>query len=102
MKTAYQRGLNVFGGAAQPVNSAAEEPPKPKAHRPFSLYTKDLSALGGGKPSLTEQYRKHNYVPLAPTVIPKEHELSQKITPKEAAQLYVPHRPLQFTTDRLH
>lgn len=67
----------------------------------FSQYTANLKALGGGKPRLTEQYRHHNYTPLAPSVIPYDRPivLNNKLTPGVAAKLYVPRRPLQFSTD---
>lgn len=70
--------------------------------RPLSHHDKDLVALGGGKPALTEQYRKHHYTPLAPTFIPKTFEsLTPEITPDLAARIFVPSRPLQYTVERL-
>lgn len=95
MESALSRGLKTFGGGA------GEEEEKPK-QKVFSHYTKGIKALGGGKPSLFEQYRKHHYAPIAPSVLPREFEVSEKMTPSEAAKIYVPSAPLQYTSDRMH
>lgn len=100
MKSAFQRGLDRFGGAVR-ANDNVVPVPSVASTKVFSHYTKNLRALGGGKPKLREQYRNHNYVPLAPSVEPREFKLSDPATAKEAADVYRPHSPLQFTNDIL-
>lgn len=99
MESALSRGLKAFGSAAQDEPRNKGPGTKVPVH---SHYTKGIKALGGGKPALFEQYRLHNYTPLAPSIIPREFEVSEKMTPEEAAKIYVPSPPLQHTTDRLH
>ena len=102
MRDALKRGLERFGGAAD-KNDRVVPLPDAKSSKVYSLYTRNMDALGGGKPLLREQYREHNFVPLAPTVVPEEHKsLSGKLTPEEAAARYVPKPPFQFSTDNLN
>lgn len=103
MKSAFEAGLERFGKSIDKHHVHVSKP-KGDSKLAFSQYTQGQKALGGGKPKLREQYMHHNYVPSAPTKVHHEHEIADPshITPAEAAKLYVPHAPVQFTTDRMH
>lgn len=104
MRSAFKQGLAKFEGGhkAEELEKVVPEVNKLKPHV-YSQYTKDLAAIGGGKPAITDQYRQNKYVPMAPSVVAPEHKVvSDKPTPEEAAQIFVPHPPLQYTTDRLY
>lgn len=101
MKSAFQRGLERFGNGVE-ANEVSHPVRNENRPRVFSQYTQGLTALGGGKPLIREQYRLHNYTPLAPSVLPRSFVVSNRMTPQEAANIYRPSPPLQFTTDILH
>lgn len=102
MRFAFQNGLNTFGGSAKDKKNFGDaEPAPPSPKKPFSQYTQNIKALGGGKPALAEQYRLHKFIPQAPSVLPIQFDASEKMTPEEAAKIYVPQPPLQYTTDRV-
>lgn len=99
MRRAFELGKSEFGKSNKQAEVAPVNQPRPK--KQFSLYTEGLVAPGGGKPAIVERYNKHQYTPLTPVVNPKQHQISNPITPEQAAKLYVPHAPLQYTSDRL-
>lgn len=104
MRNAFKQGLAKFEGGVK-VEEVEKVVPEVNKLKPYvySQYTKDLAALGGGKPAITDQYRQNRFVPMAPSVVAPEHKVvSDKPTPEEAAQIFVPHPPLQYTTDRLY
>lgn len=104
MHDAFQNSLEVFGGKVDKnANIVVPDAPNPSKPKVFSAYTQGLSALGGGKPNLTSQYMFHKYTPLAPVVNPPERkpQVSDKMSPSEAADRYRPQAPHQYTTDRL-
>lgn len=104
MRNAFRQGLAAFEGGSN-VEVVEKVHPQVGTLKPhvYSQYTKDITAAGGGKPAITDQYRQSQFVPLVPTVVAPEHKvLSDKPTPEEAAAIYVPHPPLQYTTERLH
>lgn len=93
-----------FGGQVEKnVASVVHDESKPGKPKVFSMYTKGLNALGGGKPHLASQYVQHKYVPLAPVVVPEEKkpQVSDKLSAEEAADRFKPQAPFQYTTDRL-
>lgn len=104
MHDTFENSRRLFAGAVEKnadiVNTVEPNPNKPKV---FSLYTKGLTAVGGGKPHLASQYLKHNYTPLAPVVVPveKKPQVSDKMSPSEAAERFKPEAPFQYTTDRM-
>lgn len=103
MHDAFQNSLGVFGGRVEKNVASVRDEPNPSKPKVFSLYTKGLNALGGGKPHLTSQYIQHKYVPLAPVVVPEEKkpQVSDKLSAEEAAERFKPQAPYQYTTDRL-
>lgn len=103
MSDAFRRGMNRFGTDSEEINEPVVPSQAAGKPRIFSHYTAKLSALGGGKPRINDQYRKHGYLPLAPSVLPNEHPVlpNGKLTPEAAAKIYVPKRPFQFSTDKL-
>ena len=104
MRSAFERGLEKFGGAVSERKDNYVPKPSAQSTKVFSHYTRNLNALGGGKPLLREQYRIHHFVPIAPSVVPREIQISdtEKITAEKAAKMYVPSAPLQYTNDILH
>lgn len=100
MNNAYNRGFSKFSSPPK-VDNYATYPISANKSRILSHYTKGLTALGGGKPRLTDQYRAHNYVPLPPSIVPREFTVSEPMTPKETAAIVKPHGPLQYTSDHL-
>lgn len=105
MKNAFKNGIERFGGVVSNKHQENQEPKHSTGlgSKILSAYTKGLTALGGGKAALTEQYRKHHFTPLAPSVVPRDFGAdSGKLNADKASRLFVPQRPLQYTTDRLH
>lgn len=107
MKDAFQRGLKRFGVQRDQENESERVDPGRDAVtekvKIFSQYTKDLTAQGGGKPSLAELHAKHHYVPPAPISVPLEVPLvdSEYPTAEETAKLLLPRPPLQHHTDKV-
>lgn len=90
----YQSNPTVNNSLTLPqVSSKAESP------IPLPQVSSNIVALGGGKPTLSDQYRNHHYVPQATSFIPKAPIFPQ-ITPN-APQIYAPSPPLQYTVQRL-
>lgn len=103
MRKAKEQGLEVFGGAIKREQEYKAPTPTQSQKKIFSLYTKDLEALGGGRPMLREMNRVHHYVPLAPSVLPRQFNVAgNKMTAAEAAKIIVPSAPYQFTEDHQH
>lgn len=105
MRNAFKQGLAKFEGVSSKVEEVEKVLPEVNKLKPhvYSQYTKGITAIGGGKPALTEQYRKNTFSPLVPSVVPPEHKVvSEKPTPEESARMYVPQPPFQYTTDRLY
>lgn len=100
MRRAFNEGMERFGGAVKNKFDTTVPMPSAQSSKVFSLYTKGLKAPGGGKPSILDQYRQHNYVPPAPVVVPKElPPVTGKMTAADAAIRHIPGAPLQYTTD---
>lgn len=99
---AFAAGLARFSGAI--ANGDNEVPvPGPSKSRVYSLYSKGLTPLGGGKPHLVEQYRKHLFVGPTTTLVPEDHHIiSDTLTPEQTAELTKPRPIYQHSTDQLY
>jgi len=102
-KEAYERGLRVFGQKVQEEEEEALREARFVKPKVLSQYTEKMTALGGGKPSLVEQYRHHKYFPQAPSFIPVKFPktVDGKFNAQQSAEIFRPQRPYQFSTDRL-
>lgn len=98
--SAFSAGLAKFSNAVAKGDSAVPQPGPSKSHV-YSLYTKGLTALGGGMPHLVEQYRKHSYTGLETTRTPVDHHIiSDNLTPQQTAELTRPRPVYQYVQDR--
>lgn len=103
MRDSFSKGFQRFSGQSRDVKPKVEEVKRAPRRKPFSQYTAKLpTPLGGGKPRIMDQYNRHNFFPIPPSVIPFEHPKLPNgvLTQEAAATIYVPHAPLQYSEDK--
>lgn len=97
----FSAALSKFSNA---VGSGDNVVPSP-SYRPkvFSIYTKGLTALGGGKPRIGEDNRKHSFEGYHTTVDPVDHKIiSDQLTPEQTAEMTKPRPTYQYTEDAIY
>lgn len=102
-KDAFKRGLEFFGGGIKKEQAERAREIEIAPKRTYSQYTAGIESLSGGKPAIIEQYRKHHYLPLAPSVLPPSYPKGPdgKLNAKQMADLIKPRGPYQPGTDRV-